>query len=67
MRERLSIQKPINWTETQADKIQAEADRLGVSFSEIVRECTMIELPRLRAREHKRRKKREKSENAVND
>ena len=58
MRERLAIQKPIGFTESLAEKIQAEADRLGVSFSEIVRDCVENDLPRLRERNRKRLLKR---------
>ena len=65
MRERLSIQKPIGFTESMAEKIQAEADRLDVSFSEIVRACVENDLPRLRERERKRIKKRKQSRKAT--
>ena len=58
MRERLAIQKQVGFTPSQVDKIQDTADRLGVSFSEIVRECVINELPRLDAREKKRVQRR---------
>lgn len=60
MRERLSVQKPIGFTETLAEKIQAEADRLGASFSEVVRDCVENDLPRFRERYRKRLQKRKK-------
>ena len=50
MRGRLSVQKAISFTESMTEKIQAEADRLGVSFSEIVQECVTSDLPRLKDR-----------------
>ncbi len=58
MRERLSVQKAISFTESMTEQIQAEADRLGVSFSEIVRECVASDLPRLKDRFRKRFSKR---------
>lgn len=58
MRQRLAIQKAISFSEEIAEKIQVEAERLNVSFSEIVRECVINDLPRLRERERKRIKKR---------
>ena len=50
MRERLSVQKAISFTETMTEKIQAEVDRLGMSFSEIARECVESDLPRWKDR-----------------
>ena len=61
MRERLSVQKAISFSET----IQDEADRLNVSFSEIVRECVTSDLPRLKDRFRKRFRKRRNAQNAV--
>lgn len=56
MRQCLAIQKAISFSGEIAEKIQVEAERLNVSFSEIVRECVINDLPRLR--ERKRIKKR---------
>lgn len=58
MRERLTVQQTIYFTESMAEKIQAEVERLGVSFSEIVRDCVENDLPRLRERNRKRVLKR---------
>ena len=65
MRERLSVQKAISFSESMTEKIQAEADRLDVSFSEIVRECIKSDLPRLKDRFRKRFRKRQNARNAV--
>ncbi len=46
MRERLSVQKSISFTE----KIREESQRLNVSFADIVRECVEVELPKLKDR-----------------
>lgn len=58
MRERLNVKRSLSFPESLADKIQVEADRLNVPFAEIVRECVINDLPRLRERERKRIKKR---------
>lgn len=58
MRERFSVGKQINFTESMTEKITAEADRLNVSFSDIVRECVENDLPRLRERYRKQFAKR---------
>ena len=58
MRERLNVKRSLSFPESLADKIQVEADRLDVTFSEIVRECVINDLPKLRERERKRMKKR---------
>ena len=65
MRERLSVQKAISFTETMTDKIQTEADWLGVSFSEIVRECVTSDLPRRKDRFRKQFSKHNNPRNAV--
>ena len=61
MRERLNVKRSLSFPESLADKIQVEADRLNVAFSEIVRECVINDLPRLRERERKRIKKRDQA------
>ena len=58
MRERMTVQRSLSFPESLADKIQEEAKRLNTTFSEIVRECVINDLPRLRERERKRVKKR---------
>lgn len=63
MRERLAIQKAISFPERLAEKIQDEADRLDVSFSEIVRDCVLNDLPRLKERNRKRIVKRNQATN----
>ena len=63
MRERLNVKRSLSFPESLADKIQVEADRLNVPFSEIVRECVINDLPRLRERERKRIKKRDQAKN----
>ena len=65
MRERLSIQKPIGFTESMAEKIETVADHPDVSFSEIVRACVEYDLPRLRERERKRVKKRKQPRKVI--
>ena len=57
MRERLTKQASVYLPESLSEKIKAEAKRLGVSFSEIVRDCVENDLPRLRERNRKRIKK----------
>ena len=58
MKERLSVQKSISFTENMAEKIREESQRLDVSFADIVRECVEVELPKLKDRFRKRIKKR---------
>lgn len=58
MRERLSVQKSISFTENMAEKIQKESKRLDVSFADIVRECVEVELPKLKDRFRKQIRKR---------
>ena len=58
MRERLSVQKSISFTENMVEKIREESKRLDVSFADIVRECVEIELPKLKDRFRKQIKKR---------
>ena len=58
MRERYTVKQSIGFTESQAKKIRDAADKLGWRFSDIVRECTATELPRLLDRENKRTKRR---------
>ena len=50
MRERLSVQKSISFTENMAEKIREESQRLNVSFADIVQECVEVELPKLKDR-----------------
>lgn len=57
MRERYTVKQSIGFTETLAGKIQDAAAKLGWTFSDIVRECTQRELPRLIDRESKRTKR----------
>ena len=57
MRERLTTQICVYLPESLAEKVKAESNRLGVSFSEIVRDCIENDLPRLRERNRKRIKK----------
>ena len=54
MRERLTKQVSVYLPESLSEKIKAEAKRIGVSFSEIVRACVENDLPRLRDRNRKR-------------
>lgn len=56
MRERLTHQRCISFTEKTAQKIEEIATRLGVNFGDIVRECVENDLPKLIARERGRRK-----------
>ena len=58
MRERLNVQKSISFTENMVEKIVEESQRLDVSFTEIVRECVEVELPKLKDRFRKQIKKR---------
>lgn len=62
MRERLTVQKPIAFTASMAEKIRAEASRLGVSFAEIVRDCVEHDLTNLKARNRNRILKRGEAE-----
>ena len=58
MKERLTTQFSVYLTESVSERIQAEADRLGASISEIIRDCVENDLPRLKERNRKRIKKR---------
>lgn len=63
MRERYNFKHSIGFTETLGRKIQDTADKLSWNFSDVVRECVELELPRLIDRETKRIKRRTKQEN----
>ena len=56
VRERHTIKKSMAWTESQAEEIQELAERLGTSFSEVVRSCVARELPKMRERARKQKK-----------
>ena len=58
MRERFSVRKTIDFTESQAEQIAKEAKRLNVSFADIIRECVQSDLPRLKERYRKQFAKR---------
>ena len=60
MRERLTKQVSVYLPESLLKKIKVEAGLLGVSFSEIIRDCVENDLPRLRKRNRRRIKELKK-------
>ena len=60
MREKLDVQKSIGFPQTLADQIEEAAEKLDTTFSEIVRECVLTNLPRLIEREKKKRTRRKR-------
>ena len=60
MRERYTVKQSIGFTNTLGGKIQDTADKLSWTFSDVVRECVEIGLPRLLDRERKRKQRRTK-------
>lgn len=60
MRQRLTVSKTMVMTEKMVEDVQSLADEFGVSFADIVRECIESDLPRLKDRERKRKKARQK-------
>ena len=65
MREKLDVQKSIGFPQTLADQIEEAAKTLDTTFSEIVRECVINDLPRLINREKKKRTRTKKPEKTV--
>ena len=57
-REKLDYQVHTSLTEKERDKLNDAAKRLGLSRSELIRICTLNELPKMLDRESKRTKRR---------
>ena len=57
-REKLGYQVHTSLTEKERDKLNDAAKRLGLSRSELIRICTLNELPKMLDRESKRTKRR---------
>ena len=60
MRERHTVKKPIAFKPSMAERIQEEADKLGTSFADIVRDCVDHDWARLKERNRKRLSKQKK-------
>ena len=60
MRERYTVKQSIGFTDTSGGKIKDAAKKLKWTFSDVVRECVEIGLPRLLDRERKRKQRRTK-------
>ena len=57
-REKLGYQVHTSLTEKERDRLNDAAKRLGLSRSELIRICTLNELPKMLDRESKRAKRR---------
>ena len=57
-REKLDYQVHTSLTEKERDRLNDAAKRLGLSRSELIRICTLNELPKMLDRESKRAKRR---------
>ena len=57
-REKLGYQVHTSLTEKERDRLNDAAKRLGLSRSELIRICTLNELPKMLDRESKRTKRR---------